>query len=108
MDKHYFIELLHKYLKDEATQEEKKFLISYYNLFQYEPEVPGLLSVEKKEELKAEMHDAIWKNISTHEQHAKKIKFINKWSVGIAAAVMLFLVINGLFPHKEPDKKQAT
>ena len=68
MDKHYFLELLHKYLKDEATNEEHQFLLSYYNLFQSEPDVLALLSQEKKEELKSQIHTSIWQNISRGEQ----------------------------------------
>ena len=68
MDKHYFLELLHKYLKEEATNEEHQFLLSYYNLFQSEPDVLALLSQKKKEELKSQMHTSIWQDISSAEQ----------------------------------------
>jgi hypothetical protein len=66
MDKHYFLELLHKYLQGKAN-EEQEFLLRYYNLFQYEPDVLALLTNEKKEELKSQMYATISKNISREE-----------------------------------------
>lgn len=137
MDKHYFLELLHKYLVGEATNEEYQFLLSYYNLFQSEPDVLALLSQEKKEELKNQMHTSIWQNISTGEQpdetsmnhlsktdrnrvreaslplknklSDEKVKPIKRWPARmIAAAILLVTCTIGIFfLRNEPAKNQS-
>ncbi|MHB1178190.1 MAG: FecR family protein [Daejeonella sp.] len=110
MDKHYFLELLHKYLKDEATNEEHQFLLSYYNLFQSEPDVLALLSQEKKEELKSQMHTTIWQNISRGEQLDENVKPIKRWSVRMIAAAAILLAtctIGIFFLRNEPAKNQT-
>lgn len=137
MDKHYFLELLHKYLKDEATNEEHQFLLSYYNLFQSEPDVLALLSQEKKEELKSQMHTSIWQNISrgvqpdeTSMSHRSKtdmnrareaslplknklsnenVKPIKRWLVRmIAAAILLAICTIGIFFLRNESAKNQT
>lgn len=116
MNKHYLIELLHKSLKGEATIEEERFLVNYYNLFEHEPEVTDLLSADKKETLKKQMHSAIWDNISRqmeadkrHTEADKKIPSISRWPARmVAAAVLLVVSVTGFyFLHTMPVKKQA-
>ena len=68
MDKKYFIGLLNKYLAGEGTREEEQLLISYYGLFQDDPEVLDLLSEDKKEELKGQIQSAIWRRISDNAE----------------------------------------
>jgi ferric-dicitrate binding protein FerR (iron transport regulator) len=92
MDKNYFIKLLHKYLDGDLTNEEQRFLISYYNLFQNEPDVMEVLNIEEKEELKNDIKSAIWNHISEEEQAVSKIKFINKRFVKLAAAAVVFIM----------------
>ena len=110
MDKHYFLELLHKYLKDEATNEEHQFLLSYYNLFQSEPDVLALLSQEKKEELKSQIHTSIWQNISRAEQLDENVKPIKRWSVRMiaAAAILLAICTIGIFFLRNESAKNQT
>lgn len=109
MDKHYFLELLHKYLKDEATNEEHQFLLSYYNLFQSEPDVLALLSQEKKEELKSQMHTIIWQNISRGVQPDENVKPIKRWLVRmIAAAILLAICTIGIFFLRNETAKNQT
>jgi ferric-dicitrate binding protein FerR (iron transport regulator) len=107
MDKDFFIELLQKYLNDEATEEEQLFIINYYNLFQNEPDVMDLLSIEEKEALKVQMHNVIWHTISKTENSKKKIGVIRKWSIGIAAAAILFAILRTgiVFHREEPGQK---
>ena len=92
MDKNYFIKLLHKYLDGNLTNEEQRFLISYYNLFHNEPDVMEVLNIEEKEELKNDIKSAIWNHISEEEQAVSKIKFINKRFVKLAAAAVVFIM----------------
>lgn len=106
MDKQYFIELLHKYLKGKATKEEEEFLVSYYNLFQSEPDVVDLLSKEEREQLKSQIHDAVLQNISRIEQKDQKVLSIKKWFVRVAAAaVFLGLCATGIFFFRNETTK---
>jgi len=94
MDKSYFLKLLRKYLQGNAKNEECQFLVSYYNLFESEPDVIALLSEEQKEDLKNQMKAAIWQSITAHEQQDKKVKPIYRsW---IAAAVFLVICSAGI------------
>ena len=109
MDKPYFIELLRKYLNGDATREEEQFLISYYNLFENEPDVVALLSAEKREGLKKEMLNAIWDTVSEEQPQQKKIISITKRRVLVAAASVLLVVLTGslFFVHNGAVRKQA-
>lgn len=91
MDKYYFIKLLHKYRKGDFTKEEQQFLISYYNLFQNESDIIDTLSTEKKNEIKSEIQEKIWDNISEDEQPYQKIRFINRKFIKMTAAVAIFI-----------------
>ena len=90
MDKNSFIKFLNKYRKGDFTKEEAEFLISYYNLFQNEPGA-DILSIEKKSEIKNEIKEKIWDNISKHEQPYQKIRFINRRFIKMTAAAALFM-----------------
>jgi transmembrane sensor len=94
VDKHYFIELLHKYLKGEATKEELDFLASYYNLFRNEPDVLNLLTGEEKAILKGQMHRAIWHNISRGQQPVGRLRKMNLWKMGLTAAAAILIVFS--------------
>lgn len=91
MDKYYFVKLLHKYRKGDFTKEEQQFLISYYNLFQNEPDVIDALSMEKKNELKREIQEKIWDNISDDEQPYPTRRFINRKFIKMTAAAAIFM-----------------
>lgn len=98
MDKHFFIKLLHKYQQEDLTKEEQQFLESYYNLFQNEPDVLDMLSIEEKKEFENEIKGNIWNNISKEEQPSHKIRFINKRFIKVAAAAAIFIgIISSLF-----------
>jgi ferric-dicitrate binding protein FerR (iron transport regulator) len=109
MDKHYFIKLLHKYLKGDLTKEEQQFLESYYNLFQNEPDILDTLSIEEKIEFKNDIKGTVWDNISKDEQPDQKIRFFNKKLIKMAAAAVIFMVfITSLFfLFDGSSKKQA-
>src|SRR5690349_20548792 len=89
MDKQYFLELLHKFLIDEATDEEQQFLVKYYDLFSAEPDIISLLSDEQKEKLKTEIHASVWENIDKHIEAEKKIVPLKAWFLRIAAAAVI-------------------
>ncbi|MEO5999232.1 MAG: FecR domain-containing protein [Chitinophagaceae bacterium] len=93
MEKEYFIELLHKYLEKESTIEEDRVLISYYNLFQSEPDVNTLLSDENKEWLKNQIYAGIQENIISKEKRRSKIRSVKSWTTRIAAAASILIAI---------------
>ena len=47
MNKRYLISLLHKYLKGNVTDEERKFVEDYYNVFSAEKDVIGVMSEDE-------------------------------------------------------------
>ena len=48
MHKRYFLKLVRKHIKGIATPEEEQLLLSYYNLFELEPDVMALLNNEER------------------------------------------------------------
>jgi len=109
MDKQYFLELLHKYLNDEATNEEQQFLLKYYNLFSAEPDTVSLLSDEQKEKIKDEINASIWKNIDNHSQNDKKVIPLKTWISKIAAAAIIIGLCGAgfLFLRNKPGTRSS-
>lgn len=89
MDKQYFLELLHKYLNDQATEQERQFLIKYYDLFRTEPDITALLTDAQKEALKNEINAAIWQNIERETEQHKKVRLLKPWMFKAAAAAVI-------------------
>lgn len=122
MDKAHFIILLQKYLLGKATKAERQFLLSYYELFDNEPEVTNLLNGEQKEALKNQIRDSIWQNILQHEEarenaaqadnleaRPKRWRMNSWWFPGIpAAALVLALCLTGgiYLNNKTQDSKK--
>jgi ferric-dicitrate binding protein FerR (iron transport regulator) len=114
MDKQYFLELLHKYLNDKATDEEQQFLVKYYDLFSNEPDIISLLSDEQREKLKKEIGVSIWENIDKHIETDRKIAPLRPWLLRITAAAAIIGICGFGFlflRHKagiKPDALYAT
>ena len=109
MDKQYFLELLHKYLSDHATDEEQQFLVKYYDLFSAEPDVISLLTDEQKEKIKKEIHASIWESIDQHIEVDKKIIPLKTWFIKIAAAAVIIGIcgVGLLFLRNQPRAKTS-
>ena len=109
MDKNNFLKLLRRYLKGEATVEEQRFLISYYNLFQNEPDVVSLLSEQDRAFLKDEIKASIWNNIDKANLTAKKEKSILRYRILAAAAVLVVITTYGILTNKQggPSRQVA-
>jgi ferric-dicitrate binding protein FerR (iron transport regulator) len=97
MDKKYFRELLNKYQKQEATEEECDFLLLYYNLFDQESEILDSLTNEQMLELKGEIDFNIRNTISTETNLIKNKRFLSRkiWISIISVAAILFIVFAG-------------
>lgn len=94
MDKEYFLELLNKYLRQEASKEECDLLFSHYNLFDLEPGILNSMSKEQKSELKNEIDNNIRNIISSSTERDKGYLLGNSkfWiSIISSAAVLLML-----------------
>jgi ferric-dicitrate binding protein FerR (iron transport regulator) len=112
MNKHYFIKLLQRYQQGNLTNEEQQFLISYYNLFENEPDVFEMLSAEQKEEFKNNIQESIWRHILKNGQVDTKIKFNNRRYVKMTAAAVVFLIFFAslfyLFDAPSKNQEPAT
>jgi len=98
MNKDYFINLLHKYLKGNATAEEQQFVESYYSQFQREPDVLDMLSMEEKEEFKQDIKRSVWDSISKEEMAGHKVISLNRKLVRMAAAAAIIIIVTaGLY-----------
>lgn len=97
MNKEYFIELLNKYLQQEATEEECDFLLSHYNLFDQEPEILDALTNGQKLELKSDIDYNIRNIISTETNLVKNKRFLSRkiWISIMSVAAILFIVFAG-------------
>ena len=95
MGKEYFIELLRKYLSGQATIEEEELIISYYNLFENDPDVLDLLNSEEKGAIKEEIYSAVQRNIAQLENHPARVRWMPGRAIGKAAACIL--IIAGIY-----------
>ena len=95
MDKGSFIKLLRKYVKGKATPEEQQFIISYYNLFEADPDILALMSIEEKDQLKEEIYNAVLRRIAASETDDIKIRPLYPRISFAAAACILFMVFIG-------------
>ncbi|HXH99397.1 MAG TPA: FecR domain-containing protein [Sphingobacteriaceae bacterium] len=112
MEKSEFLELLKRYLHNRATPEEQEFLLSYYNLFDLEPEVIALLDNKQKEEIRERMQKEIWKNIALSEKPENKLVFFTRTRMArMAAAAVILLISTAVLLHftgkKSPEAVQV-
>lgn len=97
MDKNYFIKLLHNYQEKNLTKEEQQFLEDYYDLFENEPDVLNILSIEEKNEFKNELKANIERSILSEENSFSRIKRINRRFIKPAAAVFIGIALSIFF-----------
>jgi len=112
MDKEYFLQLLNKYLQQEASAEECELLLRHYNLFDMEPEILNALSKDQKLELKNEIKNNINNIISSEADNFKKKRsFRHKiWISVISAAAIILIVLAGdlyFIDQKHPNKNSV-
>ncbi len=105
MDKKYFTELLNKYLKSEASENECDLLIRHYNLFESEPEIFDSSSQNQKADIKNEIENKIWNQILFDESSTKDTpppKHRNWISlISVAAAVLIVFSTGFYFLRKD-------
>jgi transmembrane sensor len=107
MDKHYLIELLHKYLEGTATETERQLIERYYNLFESEPDVLSLLTAAQKNELQTSLPADIWNTIEKEENEVRRKTTVVMWRIGMAVAAAMILVIVKLLFLTSPASRSA-
>ncbi|AHM63013.1 anti-FecI sigma factor FecR [Flammeovirgaceae bacterium 311] len=112
MNKAHFIKLLQKYLQGNATEAERQFLLSYYEMFNAEPDIEELLTAEQKQALKNQIRESIWERISQHEQKTQKVKSLDRgWTKYLAAAIFIFALSAAgaiFYINNKPQQQQTT
>jgi len=93
MHKRYFLKLVRKHLKGKSSAEEEQLLLSYYSLFEYEPDVLLLLNEEEKQKIKSQINAAIWEGISKHDNSKGKIRRLKIIYIRAAAAILIGAII---------------
>lgn len=101
MDKPFFIKILRKYLKSKATPEEEALLLSYYNLFENEPDVFSQMSEDKKLRIKSQQDLVLWAHINEQEHRqislGRRTKLMQWFKI---VAVLLLCTTLALLTHK--------
>ena len=97
---------MRKHLDGKATPAEEQLLVSYYNLFETEPDVLELLSTEEQLNIKNQMNAAIWENINRREQSTKWGRVFKMGVVRAAAAVLVCGLVFFAF-YLSPAGKQT-
>jgi ferric-dicitrate binding protein FerR (iron transport regulator) len=110
MNKKYFSELLNKYLRHEASEEECELLIKHYNVFQSESDIFDSLTRNQKDDIRNEIENRIWDEILIDEISHKEISSSNskRWvSIVSVAAVLLFVISFGAYFFQNEPAKQT-
>lgn len=95
MDKELLLNLINKYLSNQATADEEKLLFDYYNTLQKNELKWDELLLGDENVAKTELYSKILQEIKTRESAPKRIVFLrSRWFV--AASVALFLVVSSL------------
>ena len=105
MHKRYFIKLVRKHIKGNATPEEEQLLFSYYNLFEFEPDVVELLNGERqqiKDEISEGINQGIELRTRTKTARILKIRYIS----AAAAVIAGFLITYTIFLSQPQKQKQ--
>jgi len=72
MEKQEFLRLLQKFNEGSASEEEKTFLLAYYNLFEAKSDISDMLSPDKREQLKKQIKKDIDAKIARSAQEVKR------------------------------------
>lgn len=100
-DEHYFLELIRKFLNGTASEEELRFIQSYYAWFDHHQDVLDGFNDDQLEQLKQLNLNSIWKKVEIAEQaqvpaipHFRKYKW--RYTAAAAAIILLSFSINFL------------
>lgn len=80
-----------------VTEEEKKFIEAYYNLFETEPGIKSLLDQEERDRLQGIIQNSVWERVVEKELAYTKMKSILPQLMKAAVAVIVIIVTGMLF-----------
>jgi transmembrane sensor len=103
IQKKYFRKILSKYNNGKANLEEKRFLETFYNLFESEEDLVTAANEQDYEHVKDSIKNVIDNQI-THRKKRGIIKFKPTWLNAAAAVVTLFLMSYGTYLLLKTDK----
>jgi transmembrane sensor len=103
VQKKYFRKILSKYNNGEANVEEKRFLETFYNLFESEEDLVTAANEQEYEHVKDSIKNIIDNKI-THGKKRGFIKFKLTWLNAAAAVVALFLLSYSTYLLLKTDK----
>jgi len=89
MKKQEFLRILRKFNKKSASEEEKSFLLAYYNLFEAKSDITEMLSSDKRDLLKNQIKAGIDIKIALIQKTKRPNLFLRQ----IAAAAILFVLL---------------
>lgn len=92
MEKKQFLELLKKYRRGEASEQEQSYLAAYYNLFEARPDVTEMLSPQEKDFLKNQIKAGLKSKIALYEQ--KPAVNTRKLYYRLAAAAVVLIAFS--------------
>lgn len=106
MHKRYFLKLVRKHVKGIATPEEEQLLLSYYNLFELEPDVIALLNNDERQDIKDQIKAGIKHGVARGKSQSVIMRTLKLSYVSAAAAILIIgcVVTYNLFFQK-PDAK---
>lgn len=98
MHKRYFLKLVRKHINGVATPEEEQLLLSYYNLFELEPDVMALLNSEERQDIKDQIKAGIKLGVAIKDRSAV-VRRLKLSYVSAAAAILIIgcVVMYNLF-----------
>jgi len=89
MEKEILLDLINKYLLNEATAEEEKLLLNYYNTLQKNELEWDEHLMGDEDSVKAELYSKVLLEIKAREAAPKKIIFLRGWFVAASVTFLL-------------------
>lgn len=105
MDKKNFLEILGKYNRGEANQQETEMLEAYYGLFDSEGDRLDSISPAEKEKIRQEILLDITQQIASPAKNKRFLSFNKWWSI---AAILLVITSIGVLFYKKSDTNTPT
>ena len=93
MEKQEFLRLLQKFNEESASEEEKTFLLAYYNLFEAKSDISDMLSPDKRDQLKRQIKKGVDAKITRSTQVKRPYFLFHQIA---AAAILLILLGAGI------------
>ena len=107
IDRQDFLRILKKYQAGEATEEEKRFLHAYYDLFDAKEDVMQKFSQAEKDNLKDSIKEGLMQQLAVTPQKEKQQgRFVFRWAV--AASVLIVSSFTAWLFLKSPSGEGKT